>query len=765
MSTQVIRSACRVCHAACGVLVHVEEGRVVKVTGDPQSPVSRGYTCPKGRSSPELLYHPDRVVRPLRRVGEPGEGRWEAISWDEAVSEMAERLEEIRSVHGPELFALAHGTGRAYLDLAARFANAFGTPNYVVPGHICVVPRSMASVFTTGTVMPPGPDYQAAGGVLPRCLVLWGTNLPDIGGAHGVCGEDVTRALREAELRIVIDPRRTPNALRATHWLQLRPGTDGALALAWINVILDESLWDESFVAEYTVGFARLREHVIGFTPEWAAEITGLPADVIRQAARAYATTRPAAIQWGNAVDMGRSSFQTARAIMILRAITGNLDRPGGDVDAVPPAGIRFKSQAQNMEMTGRLLLPLASAGRAVDSTPDAAPAPVRWAKSCLYPVLDLVKKRAYRRIAEKTAQRPVGPQLRLFQKVRRARYPLCAVTHPPTFWKALATGDPYQVKALWAVGTNPLATASDPRLVEQGLERLDYLVVSDFFLTPTARMADLVLPAATWLEQDDVENYMRLWCVQPRRRVVRVGDVRDDREVMIELARRLGHEDAFPWPTWRAFLEETVAGTGADFEEFCHGGVLSGQMRYEKWKSGGFRTRSRKVELFSSDLAAMGVSPLPVYREPPISPRSRPDLLESYPLTLTTGARLRGFFHSEGRQLPSLRRLHPEPEAIVHPATAAAAGVDEGSWMAIETAHGSVRMKARLSDIVAPDVISAPHGWWFPEEPDQGWLRSNVNALFSAEAFDPDVGSESLRSTLCRIRPEHAVSAAGGVS
>ncbi len=757
MSTRIVRSACRMCHGTCQVLVHLDGDRVVKISGDRDSPVSRGHVCPKGLASPELLYHPDRVTRPLRRVGKRGEDRWEAISWDQALTEMAARLSGIRAEHGAEAFALTQGTGRPYTDLTARFANAFGTPNYTGVAHNCFVPRAMASAFTTGTVMPPGPDYRGEGGVRPRCLVLWGTNLPGIGGAHGVCGGTVARAAAEAEVLVVIDPRRTRSAARATHWLQLRPGTDGALALAWIHLIIAESLWDREFVEHQVHGFAELRAHVAGFSPEWAAGITGLPAEAIRAAARAYATTRPAAIQWGSALDMSACSFQTARSIMILRALTGNLDRPGGDVVAVPPEGLRFKSQFLNPEMTGKLLLPLGQAGRALDSLPDPAPPLRRWLAARAFGLLDAIKRRAYRRVVARAAGRPVASQLRLFQNLRRARYPLCAVTHPPTFWKALASGLPYQVRALWVMGANPLLTAASPLVVETGLRRLDYLVVSDFFLTPTARLADLVLPAATWLEQEDVVNYMKLWCVLARPRLAQVGEVRDDREVMIDLARRLGHADAFPWPSWRAFLDETLAGTGLDFGAFCQKGILRGEMRYEKWRSGGFGTPTGKVEFHSQTLAAMGVSPLPVYREPPSSARSRPDLAADYPLTLTTGARLRGYFHSEGRQLPSLRRLHPEPEAEFHPELAGPLGIAAGAWIRIETPSGSVRMKARLTDAIAPDVVSAPHGWWFPEAPGQGWMRSNVNLLFGEQPCDPDVGSEPLRSTLCRVRLDQA--------
>lgn len=257
--TLVVRSACRMCHGVCQVLVHLRGNRVIKVTGDPDSPTSRGYICPKGAASPELLYHSDRVTHPLRRIGKRGEGKWRRISWDEALNEMEEVFSRIRRESGPEYVAIGQGTGRPYTDFTLRFANAFGTPNFVAPGHLCYMPRVFASAITLGQL--PVTDVYGSGGNHPACVVIWGCNITESGAADGMCGRLIDHALRNAEKVIVIDPRRINPAKQATHWLQLRPGTDGALALAMIHTIIAEDLLDHDFVQN--AEFRKMPNHTL----------------------------------------------------------------------------------------------------------------------------------------------------------------------------------------------------------------------------------------------------------------------------------------------------------------------------------------------------------------------------------------------------------------------------------------------------------------------------------------------------------------------
>jgi anaerobic selenocysteine-containing dehydrogenase len=699
--TRVVRSACRGCHGVCQVLVHLEGDRVVKVTGDPDSPTSRGYICPKGKAAPQFLYHHDRLRYPLRREGERGENRWVRVSWEEALSEMAERFTKIKEQSGAEFLAMGQGTGRPHTEWTGRFANAFGTPNFIGPAHICYIPRLIASGLTMGRL--PVCDIYGFGGEMPACIMIWGANTTEIGAADGMCGAMLNRAIRKARKVIVVDPRRIGPAERADHWLQLRPGTEGALALAFIHTIISEDLVDHHFVDHYTVGFKALVEHVRDFSPEWAEPVTRVSAEKIRAAARTFATTAPACLQWGNGVDMSVCSFQTARSMLILMAITGNIDRPGGMVLWVPPAGVKPKSLIVNPDHGGRKFLPPGQAEKMIGA----------------------------------------------------GKFPFCPNTHTPTFWESVNTGSPYRVRGMWLMGTNPLVTGTQGLKIEQALkEHIEFTVVSDIFMTPTAQLADLVLPAATWLEQDDVVYFHKIWCVLARKKLAQYEEARDDRDVIFDLAHRLGLQEAFPWKTSEDYLQWVLEDTGLSFEEFCERDILFGEMRYRKYETEGFHTPSGKFEIYSSIMEHAGAAPLPVFREPPLSPVSAPELSEDFPLILMSGTKILPFFHSELRQIDPLREKNPDPLLEIHPDTAASLGISEGDWVWIESPLARVKMRARLFDGIAPDVVNAQHAWWFPEEkpPGYGWKRCNINLLYGDEHFDPDNGSEPLKCYLCRV-------------
>ena len=297
--------------------------------------------------------------------------------------------------------------------------------------------------------------------------------------------------------------------------------------------------------------------------------------------------------------------------MLILMAITGNIDRPGGMALWVPPADIKPKSPLINPDQGGKNFLPPGQAEKMIGA----------------------------------------------------GKFPFCPNTHTPTFWESLNTGRPYRVKGLWLIGTNPLITGTQGTKIERALrEQLDFTVVSDIFMTPTAQLADLVLPAATWLEQDDVVYFHKIWCVLARKKLAQYEEARDDRDVIFDLAHRLGLHKAFPWESSEAYLEWVLEDTGLSFEAFCERGILLGKMRYFKYKTDGFQTPSKKFEIYSSIMEHVGVSPLPIFREPPLSPVSTPETAKKYPLILMSGTKIRPFFHSELRQIDSLRRENPDP-------------------------------------------------------------------------------------------------------
>ena len=701
-SARVIRTACRGCHGVCQVLVHLDEaGRVTRVTGDPDSPTSRGYLCPKGAAGPEFLYHPDRLTHPLRRIGPRGSGQWKQVRWEEAASEIAEVFDRVRRESGAEYVALCQGTGRPYTEFTARFLNAFGSPNFSGPGHNCFLPRNISSALTIGWL--PIADIYGHGGRMPSCIMAFGNNVVSIGAADGLCGGMIKRAMEAAREVIVVDPRRTAAARSATRHLQLRPGSECALALAMLHVIISEGLYSRDFVERYCVGFEELAQHVKLFAPEWAESITRVPAGAIRDAARAFSQSAPACVIWGNGIDMSVNAFQTGRALLILMAITGNLDVPGGMVHWVPPKEVRVKSPQIDRRVAGIQFL-----------------SPEQKAKM-----------------------------------IGAGRFPFAPGCHQPTFWNACATGKPYRPRALWLVGTNPILTATRGDVVEKALrDHLEFTVVSDLFLTPTAELADLILPATHWLEQDDVVSLHKEWCVLARRKFAQIGETRDDRDVIIDLAHRLGLDEAFPWPDRRAYLEWLLEPSGLSFEQFAEKSIIVGEMRYRKYETEGFPTPSGRVELASSIMVHAGRPSLPVFIEPPLSPLSRPDLIKDYPFIFMAGCKIMPFFHSEGRNIDSLRRLHPEPLVDINPATITALGMSGGDAVFVVTPYGRARFIVHPDDSLAPDVIHAEHAWWFPERkgPDHGWRESCVNLLFGHEHFDPDSGAEALKCSLCRV-------------
>jgi anaerobic selenocysteine-containing dehydrogenase len=701
MTYRVVKSTCRGCHGVCGVRLHMKDGKLVKVTGDPDSPTSLGYLCVKGRSAPELLYHPDRLKYPLKRAGARGESRWTRITWDEALDTVSQKLLKVKSEFGAESIVGARGTGRPYYVMFHRFLNALGTPNRLGFAHTCYGPRLTASAITCGEL--PVCDYYGFGGTKPACVLVWGSNLTEVGAADGMCSSQLTRTLNNGARLIVVDPRKTGLAKRADLWLQIRPGTDAALALGMLNVIIEEKLCDKEFVDKWTAGFDELIERVKEYPPEKVSEITWIPPETIRAAARLYAGTRPACLQWGVGIDQGSNNFQTIRAVLMLSGVTGNVDVPGGDVFWVPPTGVVVQAPRLN-------------------------------------PDIELAEK-----LSPGSKRRAIGAD----------KYKLSATIQPGEFIDAVLSGRPYPIKAMFIMGSNLLLSHGDCERMLEALRKIDFIAAADLFMTPTTQFADILLPAASWPETDDVPDLHMVWCATPRVKVDTIGECRDDKEILFELARRMGMEDDFPWHNTIDYCDWLLKDSGLTFEEFKQNGILRGEMKYRKFEQAGFKTPSRKFEIYSSTLKNMGYDPLPHFTEPPESPYSTPDIFKEYPLVITTGARLQSFFHTEGRQIASLRRLNPDPEVEIHPDTAGKLKIKNGDWVWIESPRGGrIRQKASLTTGIDPRVVSAQHGWWFPEkEPWQyGFTESNVNMLTHGMARDPQTGAEPWRSFLCKI-------------
>ncbi len=685
-TSRLLKTHCsRMDHGGCGLLVEVREGRIIKIKGDQESPISSGYICSKALASAERTVHPDRLTTPLLRQGPRGEGQFKPISWTEALQTIATRLNRIREEHGPQAVVFAQGAPKGLEHFVLiRLANVFGSPNVCGPQHVCHMPREIAGLMTLGFF--PVPDYEA-----PTSLILnWGSNLLKT-NEEGVISLNLLKSIKRGADLIVVDPRRTHLASIAQTHHQIKPGSDLALALGLMHIIIQEGLYDPEFVEQWTVGFRELQEQVEGFTPERVADLTWLTPEEIRQTAWTYGTSRPALIQWGNALEHTVNSFQTCRALLCLMALTGNLDIPGGNImPAMPPV-----------------------------------------ARLADFVKADLLPGKARKMLS------------RAFNLA-----PNFMVVPPPMVIRAILTGNPYPVKAMVAQVTNPLITNSDARQTYEALMRLDLLVVSEIFMTPTAALADVILPAATGFEFDDIGHYglAQGWIASRPKIVDPPGECWPDIKILNELGKALGHGEHF-WQETHQILDEVLKPSGLTYDQFKEVGVLKGKGRYKKYEDQGFKTPSKKVELYSEPLKNWGFDPLPTLSQ-------LPEVSLEYPF-LATSRKNPYFFHSAYRQIASLRSKYPQPRVEIHPQAAKILGLTEGDWASIITAKGKIEQQAHLTEDIDPRVVFLDYGWWFPEKKIEtlfDWDRSNLNILTAAEPFDPVLGTPNLRAFPCRI-------------
>ncbi|MEA2040013.1 MAG: molybdopterin-dependent oxidoreductase [Thermodesulfobacteriota bacterium] len=693
----VVKSHCRMCHGGCGVLVYVKDGKIAKIAGDPDCPINHGTLCSKGIGSTQLVYHPDRLTYPVKRIGPKGSGKWERISWDEALDTIAGKILGYKESFGAESIAMSYGTGRENEAVIYRFANLLGSPNTLTAGHFCYGPRIATTIITCGT--NPIVDYENN----PRCIMVWGNNLV-ISNPDCYKGEPFSTALDAGAKLIAVDPRLTRIAARADIWLPLRPGTDTALALGMCNVIVQEELYDKEFVENHVHGWEPFVRRVNEYPLDKVEKITWVPKEKIQAAARLFATTKPAAIQWGVAIEQQVNCADNNRALLALMGITGNIDVQGGQMLFSSPK-IRNVGQFGAHKM--------------------------------------LSKEQAEKRLG--------GDRFRLAGNF--------AIINPKCVWDAILEEEPYPVKMLFFISSNPLMTRGNAKEVYRALEAVEFMAVADFFMTPTAELADIVLPAATWLEMDYIGDFWkRHGYILPRRKVVQIGECRSDHEMLNDLAHRVGQGEHW-WDTFEGGLDHILEPMGITWKDFEKMDYIRGQVKHRKYKEKGFSTPTGKFELCSTLLEKWGYDPLPQFREPPEGPNSSPEVYSEYPYILITGRRQPGFFHTENRQVPWLRELHKDPVVEIHPETAEKEGIREGDWVIIESPRGRVRQRARLFAGMDPRIVSAEHAWWFPEnkDPGHGWDESNINILTSNayEDCDPAMGATHVRTLLCKISPE----------
>jgi len=677
----------RMDHGGCALLVGVKDNQIVQVKGDPDGYLNRGYTCFKGRVSPDRLSHPDRLRHPLKRIGERGEGKWQRISWEEALGETAENLNRIKGQYGARAVGFGVGMPKGLEHFVLiRLANIFGSPNVIASQDVCHAPREVTGIHTCGF-------YPVADLHNPTNLILLWSSNPTSTNEEGQITSLFHDQLKKGAKLIVVDPRRISLAEKADLWLQLRPGTAQALALGFIHVIITESLHDKEFVEKFTYGFEDLARQVEKYPPEKVSEITWIPPDLIRKAARMYAQARPAALQWGNPIEHDMNAFDATRSLVCLMAICGNLDVAGGNYNARDPK-----------------IMGLGEFVRA-----------------------DLIPEKRKEMIS-----------------ARHGLIPRFMTIPPALFRRAVLQEDPYPIRGYYGMCTNPLVAWADSRLTYEAFVRLDFVAMAEIFMTPTTSLADIVFPVAHQYEMNDIGHYgIGHGLILARPKIVDPPEeCWPDMKIMNELGKRISPPEYWP-DDHETFLDDVVRPASLTYREFVARGYLKGPDRFKLYEKEGFRTPTGKVELRLSTAEKFKVKALPEFTGFP--EEDDPD----YPLLLIS-AKSQYYLLSSYRWVKKLREKRPRPMAEIHPDTAAEHGICDGDEILIETKYGEITQVARVTDIIDRRVISASLGWWFPEgDPKEqfDWRKSNFNMLTSIGKLGKEFATPNLKNLPCRIR------------
>jgi len=717
---------CRMCGYLCALTANIEDDRVVSVEPDPSRypyDASLMKGCSRWSCNPEILGHPLRVNYPLKRVGDRGSGKWEQISWNQAVDEIAGRLSELKNRYGAETLATSIGGPHASYWPMHRFLNLFGSPNNVGIGQICWNPAIWINTLTFGWPIENELDPE-----LTKCAIVWGTNPAESDNSY--FWRSILRFVRNGGTLIVVDPRRTRTAAVAKYWVPIKPATDSALALALLNVIIREKLYDGECVKRWCAGFSEVATHVAQYTPERCAEITGIDPEQIGEVARLFAMRHPSTILHGRGIDqIGANSIATHQAVAILKAITGNVDIKGANhlgemPDFVPEVDLELSDrlpEAQKRKQLGR----------------------------------DRVLLQTYS-----------GYEQVLFQTMAAGkRLPKRYLTsaHPNLVWRAMLTGEPYPIRAMVVMGSNPLLTQADSKLIYGALKSLDLLVVLEYFKNPTAMLADYIMPSAGGMERPVIQTnagvanlaYGGPAAVAPH------FERHADFDFWRELGVRLGQSSDWPWENFEQALDDIFQSVGLTWKEFCDTGLYVSERNYAKHaqidpktgKALGFTTPTGEIELYSPTLDHLGYARLPEHKFVSLAD-------PEFPLELITGARWQPFYASSYRQIEKLRAIHPRPWAEMSATTLATLGVEDGADVWVETKTGRARFVAKKTTMRA-DVVSVEYGWWFPEklaDPDSlgDVFVSNANVLTNATFEDCDVllGQWQYNGLHCRVYP-----------
>jgi formate dehydrogenase (coenzyme F420) alpha subunit len=709
---KILRSACRSCSAGCAVLMHVEDDRVTKVEGMPGFLTNDGALCPRAVAAPRVLYAPDRILHPMKRVGRRGEGRWEKISWDEALDTIGQRLNEVKEKYGARAYFHFFGQQWHWVPTSvmnARFCFAFGSPNSAMHMDQCFGPPSLAQSITYGLpyinrfTFPGALDYEDHP---TKCMMFWGSN-PFTSRSNRA--RRILDAKEKGAKIIAVDPYFSSIAQKADLWLQLKPGTDVALALAMMNVIIKEGLYDKDFVEKWTHGFDKLAAHVEDYPPERVEKISWVPKEKIILAARMYATNRPGQMEDYLGVSHIYDGFDAHRCCAILRAITGNFDVKGGDV-----------------------WFPL-------------TPYFMRLSESSLFPTLK-----------EKAVS---WEKCELMTELAGKLYMTPALSSQLT--EAILHERPYPLRAAMIIGANPISTAGPNRRDwEEALgstDKLEFVAVCDLFMTATARYADIFLPGTWWPETPELSEHVPMAnYVLLREPAKPAGECRPVFDILLDLAGRMGMGALFPWKDIYEMIDDVYKPLSVEELRkhptgmFVPGCETPKNLRYRKYEAQGFNTPSGKIEIYSKRLEETGADPLPVYHDyTEVLSRetglSASDLEAEYPLLLSKHNTY-VYAHSQFRTVGLHREIEPGPEVEIHPKTAAQYDIKGGDRVRIESPFGAVEALANLTERTHPRMVFMLHGW------DEGGA-SDTSFLQARSSRTPVLGISASNGVRVRVR------------
>ncbi len=719
-TTGWVKGLCGICPAGCWVELYLHKGRLTDIR--PDTGHTLGMLCRRGKHSPEIVYSEHRLRHPLRRTGHKGSYQFERITWDEAYGIITDRFNQIKEESGPEAAAIYTGRGAQEQSLCDMFqpkgvmvssaSNVlfpFGSPNTTGVGALCYVSLHMIAPHVTMGRMQTNmfTDIENA-----ETVFVWGTN-PATDSPPADMQRLETAARRGAEI-IVIDPRRTEAAVRTNaRWVPIRPGTDGALALSMTEVMIEEDLYDEDFAENWCHGFEELKTYTQHFSPEVAETITGVPANTIRELAHRLADTGGASLLMYTGLEYSNTGVQSARAVLTMFALAGQLDVPGGI--GLDMLDTRF---------------------------------PINRSCNLENPDLD-------RAIGRK--------EFPLYTGYREESHAIALVD-------SVLHGKPYPVRSLLIHGSSVLTSWPQTPVWREVLSRLDFLVCVDRQMTADAAYADIMLPATTMFENYSYMVYGPIFRL--REKIIEpVGEARNDYLIMAELARHLGYGHLFP-QTEEEMVRLALKGSGYTLEEVKAAGgwvrIPTPMMEYKKWQKGGLRpdgkpgfdTPTGRFEIWSTTFEEYGYEPLPKYIEPTEGPIGNPKLAKKFPLVLNSGARPQTDFRSQHHGIEGLVKDNPEPTVDINIQDAEERGVVNGDLVRVSSPRGSVIFRARVTADIMKGAVECMFGGGTPVGPE-AWQAWNVNELTDLHNLDRISGFPVYKALLCNLE-KMAVGAEG---